>query len=186
ARRRSPPQAGHREALPHVEEAVRRFAERELAALLHEAGWDVSVGAVQIASNRIRIELRAPEGPPAWIAFEEQSGLILAGLAPPGFAASLPPERRRVLENALAGFYKLAAVDMVREQIERVIPAGSPYDVADEGLVVWPGGDFSREIVEGLRAPAADRLLYARTPVTWSDWVATWQGGAGRLAEGLL
>ncbi len=184
--RRSASQAKHREALHHVEEAVRRFVERELAAILHEAGWDISVGTIHIASNRIRVELRVPDGPPAWIAFEEQSGLILAGLAPPGFAASLDPERRRVLENALAGFYKLAAVDLVREQIEREIPPGSPYDVADEGLVVWPGGDFSREIVEDLRAPAAERLLFARRPVTWSAWVQTWQGGAGRLAENLL
>src|SRR5262249_51396592 len=149
------------------------------------AGWHIAVGEVQIASNRIRVEIVA-DGPPAWLAFEEQSGLILAGLSPPGFVATLPPERRRELENALAGFFKRAAVDLVRAQIEREIPAGTPYDIADEGLVVWPDGDFSREIVEDLRAPAAERLLYTRRPVTWRAWVDTWQGGGGRLAENLL
>jgi hypothetical protein len=176
-------QAKHRETLHHVEEALHHFVERDLVALLRQVDWEVSAGEVQIASNRVRIELCGPGGPPAWLAFEEQSGFILAGWRTRGWISDLDPERRRVLGNALAGFYKLAGVDLVREQIEAWLPAPSPYDVADEGLVVWPGGDFNTETVYDLRAQVP---MLRNQHVTWRAWVANWQGGEGRLVENLV
>jgi len=181
--RGDPSQAKHRETLHHVEEALHHFVEREFVALLRQVDWEVSVGEVQIASNRVRIQLCGPGGPPAWLAFEEQSGFILAGLRARGWISGLDPERRRVLGNALAGFYKLAGVDLVREQIEAWLPGPSPYDVADEGLAVWPGADFGKEIVYDLRTQVP---MFAKQAVTWRAWVTIWQGGEGRLVENLL
>ncbi|MEI7837046.1 MAG: hypothetical protein WCK05_11650, partial [Planctomycetota bacterium] len=64
----------------HVEQSIRRFAQRELVQLLTlSRGWggqELTVGEVRMGSNRIAVELLCPNlpGEPLWIAFEEQSG----------------------------------------------------------------------------------------------------------------
>jgi hypothetical protein len=201
------PEAGkHRAALHHLGESIERFVERDLAALLAAApGWGggaITVGPVEIGSNQIRVGL-GRDGARATLAFDEQSGWVVAGVLEPGWIPSLGPEDRDTLCAALAGLYKLAAVDLVREQLAPLVPA--PHDIADEGLVVWPGS-FATEVVYPLDdegptlvpavrgeppahppAPLAkDRLLFARQPVTWAAWVARWSGGAGPLIAGLL
>ncbi len=145
ARKGDPAVEKHKEAMREIEEAIERFVDRELSALLHESDrWEgeVHVSRVALASNRVRIELSrhgadASAGVCA-IAFEEQSGWLCAGVARAGWIAALGPEARVLFENALAGLYQRAGVDFVREQIEAALPAGTPYDIADEGLVVWP------------------------------------------------
>ncbi|HQW51319.1 MAG TPA: hypothetical protein PL082_04625, partial [Tepidiformaceae bacterium] len=78
----------------------------------------------------------------AWLHFEEQSGWLVASVGEPGFFAVLSPEQRAIMETVLSGLYKLAAVDLVREQIEALIGEGARYDIADEGLIVWPEEGF--------------------------------------------
>src|SRR5262249_2927814 len=117
----------------------------------------IEARAIEIASNRVRVELACePFGASARIAFDEQSGWLLAGIADPGFIDALDDGARATFENALAGFYKMADVDLVREQIEACIlqafemdaaAAAPPYDIADEGLVVWPDDSYKTEIV---------------------------------------
>ena len=51
----------------------------------------------------------------------------------------LDAEQARAFTDALAGFWKLAGVDLVREQLADALPAGSAYDLVEEGLVVWTG-----------------------------------------------
>jgi hypothetical protein len=131
-----------------------------------------------------------------------------------GFLGRLPEESdgRRLFENALAGLYQLAGVDLVHEQIEDVLGKSTPYDIADEGLVAWPGEGYRTEVVYRLHArheddgailapivhgdplpsppPAlpAPRLRFRRQPTSWAAWVRAWsaaeQPGAGlpRLA----
>ncbi len=70
----------HREALHHVEEAVRRLVRREFAALLRESrslgNWSIEPGSIHLATNRIRIELLAAARahPSLWIDLEERWG----------------------------------------------------------------------------------------------------------------
>lgn len=132
------------------------------------------------------------------IRFELQSGWLVAGLAAPGWIGRLAGERRRIFEIVLAGFYKLAAVDVVREQLEHALQGRPeapppPYDLADEGLVVWPARGFEVEIVYDLRAPSlapavrgADYLgevidlagrhaMFGREPLYASVWSTIWQ-----------
>ena len=234
--------AKHREALHHVEEAIARFAERELVALLAEAAGliDLAVLEVAIASNRVTIELGCASVSPerATIAFEEQSGWLVASLRQRGWidgagsspavsaadgrrgsidgAGSSPAvsaaegrrgsidgdERRRVIENALVGFYKRAGVDLVREQLEQVL-GRTPYDVCDEGLVMWPGGGYETEVIYDLRSrdlpvvvrgprPAAPppslagrHALFGREPLEWRAWISAWEHATPpRLAYG--
>ncbi|HEX8201331.1 MAG TPA: hypothetical protein VF590_12655 [Isosphaeraceae bacterium] len=217
AARAGRPYAGrkHREALHHVQKAIRHFVERDFLALLREsqtlAPLRVGVGGVVAGSNRILIELCRGEGPRPeglWIGFEEQSGWLVAGIAQPGWLPTLSGEQRQALATAIAGLYKMAGVDLVREQIAASFgPPAPSYDVADSGLVVWPGPEFDAQAVYDLRdGPAlpprttdgplpaplpvldADRLLFRRVPIPWRLWVAAWdrdRAGDGH-PDGLL
>jgi hypothetical protein len=201
-RKGSPAAERHKEALAEVAEAVERFADREMAALLRgSARWKggrVHVAGVSLAGNRVKVRLGRDGGAPCVIAFEEQSGWLVGSVAERGWTADLAAEDRIIFENALAGLYQLAGVDLVREQIEAALPraapsAGAPpYDVSDEGLVVWPDGSYKTEIVYRLDAPHIpatvrgappdapppdlDRaaLLFREQPIPWAAWVAAW------------
>jgi hypothetical protein len=214
----------HREALHHVEEAIRRFVERELITLLEESPrWTphVEVGHIEIASNRVRIGLvceslqggRDASGT-AKIAFEEQSGWLLGSVAQLGWIAKLDDVQRLVLENGLAGFYKMAAVDIVRERLEAELRDGDgnaatpAYDVSEEGVVVWPDGGYKTELVYKLdgrstltpivrgggaavQAPRtidAKRILFRDERIEWTRWAEAWgdvaEGRASRILTG--
>ena len=88
------------------------------------------------------IELYCPElaEESMWLAFEEQAGWLVAGIHRRGWSDGLSYARRQALASALAGFYKMAGVDLVREQIESRLAAGSEgYAITTTGLVIWPG-----------------------------------------------
>ncbi len=214
----------HREALHHVEEAIRRFVERELITLLQESPrWTphVEVGHIEIASNRVRIGLVCESlqggrdaSASAKIAFEEQSGWLLGSVAQLGWIAKLDEAQRLVLENGLAGFYKMAAVDIVRERLEAELrgadgDAATPaYDVSEEGVVVWPDGGYKTEIVYRLDGRAtltpivrggdvttyaprtidAKRILFRDERIEWKRWADAWgdaaEGHAPRILTG--
>jgi hypothetical protein len=200
--------AKHRAALEHVEEAIWRFAHRELIALLVRSPTfgvrELSVAEVAIASNRVQLALACPGiGPDHLvIAFEEQSGWLLASIRNAGWIEQLSPTQRTVLENALAGFYKLAGVDLVREQLEAVL-GDAPYDVSVEGLVAWPGDGYAAEVVYDLRAReprpiargpalsteppslAGTHARFRDEPIAWSTWVSAWEASSpARIAAG--
>jgi hypothetical protein len=192
------------EALHHTRERLRQFVERGLLAVLAGSrNWGatpLSVASIQLACQRIRIELACPalaaEG--VNVDLEEHGGYLVAGLAAPAFPrtwlARLTPRQVRVFKDALAGFYKLAGADLVREQVEAALPAGAWYDLTDAGLVVGPGAGPGGEVVydlgEGpdlrphggratrpadLRVLKARELVFAATPIAWRDWVETWE-----------
>lgn len=191
----------HREVIHQVEHAVTAFFEREIVGLLSASRrWtagEVAIQAVEMGSNRIRVAVACPSvsDQPAWIHFEEQSGWLVAGVASRGFLDELDDVQRETMNVALAGLYKLAGVEIVREQVEALLGKGTPYDVADEGLVVWPGDGYESEVVYDLEgrgslsptvrgkplasAPAslsADDLVFARQKLAWADWVRAWKG----------
>jgi hypothetical protein len=169
----------HRHALHHVEDAVRLFVERELLLLLEASARfsrRIDVGRVDIASNRVRVELACDGQESALVAFEEQSGWIVAGVARAGFIDALTDDERVVFENALAGLYKLAAVDLVREQIAASLPEGAPYDVSDRGVVAWADGDYDRETVIAL--DAKNIPMYRDFEIPWVAWTRAWDDGA--------
>ncbi|MDD4892328.1 MAG: hypothetical protein PHU85_20590, partial [Phycisphaerae bacterium] len=190
----------------HIEQAVRRFAERELVRLISlDHGWGnrpLAVGEVRLGSNRIAVELTSAAGndDPLWLTFEEQSGWLLASIARAGWLAALSEGQRHVLAAALAGFYKAAGVDLVREQLEAALPPGVPYDIAANSLVVWPaangaaeGGGYEAEVVYDLTdrpclvphttvgrpvdMPTLDAsaILFRNAPISWLRWLTTWR-----------
>jgi len=199
--------AKHREELHHVEEAIEKFVDRELVSMLNESVSfrvaDVAVTHIEVGSNRVQIALACPSVSPehARISFEYQSGWTVASLPERGWIDLLTESQRRILEIALAGFYKRSGVDLVREQLEYVLAGDAPpppYDISDEGLVVWPNLGYQTEAVYDLRAPfptpklrgapwsgelptlAGHHALYFREPLSWQIWTNVWE----QLARG--
>jgi hypothetical protein len=182
------------EGLHHVEQEVRRFAERDLIAYLAASNrWGLSasvyLGHVRLGVSRIRLEVCCPglAGESLLLDLEHHGGRLLAGLARIGWAAGLTPARRRTLTAVLAGFYHLAGVDLVREQLTAALPAGAEYDVTAEGLVVRPPGaeyDLAdpaappQPPAPGL-PPRSAELLFRVPRIRWADWVATWEHDRG-------
>ncbi len=196
--------------LHHVHMSVERFVNSEFVALLHELpAWEheVSIERVRLASNSVRVELACAKlGPkPMEILFEEQSGWLLACVPAPGWAASVSGSHKALLLDALSGFYRLAGVDLIREQIDQALGSKHmPYDVADHGLVVWPDDHYGdealyhlhrkgtlrptpRSVVRAydLQSLGRESLVFSQTPVARDAWEARWAGG-GQEATPLL
>lgn len=195
--------AKQHEGLHHVEEAIAKFVDRQLVSMLVEVeafgATDVALSRIDIGSNRVQMTIVCPSvgSAPATIRFELQSGWIVGGLAETGWITQLDERQRRIFEIALAGFYKLSGIELLREQLEHALRpddgAVPPYDIADEGLVVWPGDGFETEAIYDLHAtklvpimrgapysgPRFDlggrHALFGREPLYWSVWATTWQ-----------
>jgi hypothetical protein len=200
AERRHNAVALHRryEALHHVEEELRHFFEREFVWLLTTSrGWGgvpVSVGELELATNRLRVELATPTfaGPSAWLGFEERAGWLLAGFDVPGWVPSLTADQRAVLRTALVGLYKRGGVALVREELAARL-GGRPFDLGPEGLTVLPGPAGEPPALVDLDDPTpapadatatpdglvppwtAAAVRFDRRPVLWSDWVEVWE-----------
>jgi len=192
-----------KEGLHHVEEAIATFVDRQLVSMLNEVEsftpTDVTVTHVEIGSNRLQIELACPSvaREAARIRFEQQSGWLVASIPERGWLAHLDDHHRRIFEISLTGFYKLSGVELVREQLEYALRGEtgtpSPYDVADEGLLVWPAGAYNTEAIYDLRRAkltptmrgerydgalpdlARHHALFVREPLYWSVWSTAWQ-----------
>jgi hypothetical protein len=113
----------------------------------------------------------------------------------PGWLMELKDWHQRTLELAIAGFYRLAGVDIVREQLRGCFaPELPPYDVTDKGLIVWPDGRYEAEVRYDLSARPwmrprprslarqyelptleANHALFAELPIPWDTWVACWE-----------
>jgi hypothetical protein len=192
----------YRQDLREVARSVRVFVERDLLVLLQQSpSWQaqpIQVEQVVLSCTRIRIELSHAGVPrdSAVLAFEERSGWVMGSLSQLGWLKSLTPEQWRVLASALAGLYKLAGVDLVREQLAAVLaPYMAGYDITDHQLVLWTDQRHSHpitynlwerkdqlrprqlngEAVDTLPVLETQRLFFSRVPLTWKEWVDYWQ-----------
>jgi hypothetical protein len=182
------------EELHHVVECLRHFFERELILLLNESGrldgGRPTLGAVRLSTNRITVVIEWPGSDQGdlelW--FEELAGWLVVGVHQPGWSAVLDGPQRWALEMALAGLYKKAGVDLVREQVEAVLGAVRwEYSIVAEGIRL-DGDTGSQEKVCSLteepaspgQACSPEKLLYRGMPFTWSAWVIGWEAGGGQ------
>jgi hypothetical protein len=185
--------------LHHVHTDIARFVDREFLELLRDTPkWkthDLRVDRIRLASNNVRVELASPSlsDEPLVLVFEEQSGWLIASAQQSGWVSGLDDEQRETLLTALVGFYRLAGVDLVREQVAATFaPRSIPYDINEEGLIVWPAG-FTEEAIYNLhhlhtirpypRAVARsqdlpsvtpDALIFAETGLSWDVWAEQW------------
>jgi hypothetical protein len=185
----------HLAGLHRASDEIRRFVDRELLETLHEsrtwADRSIATGDIRLGCNRILVELYCPDlsEDSMWLSFEEVSGWLVAGIHKRGWADHVSYAQRHALASALAGFYKMAGVDLVREQIESRLEPGSPgYEVTDRALVVWPGASGTPRTyrlrdwpsladpnAEPTWAADRDRWVFGATPISWRRWVVTWE-----------
>jgi hypothetical protein len=204
-----------------VEEEVRHFIDRDFLALLLQSrsmgGMPLALGEVVPNAKRFLVEIVRPGrgGPGLWLSLEEHSGWLVAGVVDPGWLPELSNPERDALASALAGVYKMAGVDLVREPIAEALGPDAPsHDFHEAGLVVWPDDASIAEVLYLLRPepgvpplvtidaqgepaiadpPQVDtaRLLFANSEVTWNRWVEVWerdragQDPPAELIEGL-
>ncbi|MCC6420259.1 MAG: hypothetical protein IT429_18655 [Gemmataceae bacterium] len=189
-------------ALEEVEEAFRQFITRELVFLLNQSiswqGQGLAVGRVVLSSNRIGAELTHGGHPEraVWLGFEECAGWLVAHVRDAGWLGQLTEEQAAALNTALATVYKLAGVDLVREQVQTNLPpAVASYDITRTGLALWVDRRHGTAIYYDLvdqpgrvlprtagwePAPAwppldVKRLMFAALPLSWDHLVASWQ-----------
>lgn len=147
-----------REALHHVEESVRRFVDRDFAALLRESRALGDLGlesrAIRLATNRIRVEFLAVtgEGPALRIDFVERSGVLVAWVSPDDWLAGLRDEQWWALDGAVNGLFKMSGVQVVS---------------APGHLEPAPAPD----------GPRLSTIRFADVVLTWQAWVARWEAG---------
>lgn len=190
----------HLHVLEHVELAIRRYVEREMLALLAEnrswKGLHVEVDDIHLASSRVRVLLGCSQlgSEPLEIVFERQAAWLVAGIAKPGWLTQLSADNRQLLANALAGLYKLAGADLIRQQIEALLPLpGCVHKITERGLVLSPDAACEVEVTYDLEegetlhpcfssesscpAPALIRsdLVFSAQPIAWQAWVAAWE-----------
>lgn len=192
----------YRQALAEVARSIQLFVEREFLALLaqskHWPAQAVGVNQVVLSCNRARVELGHADFPdiPVRLAFEERSRWLIGSVPEPGWVRQLTPEQLRTMTSALAGLYKIAGVDFVREQLSAALrPLVPNYDILGRYLILRPENRRVHELTYDLkerqsqlhalaingadisRAPLLDvnQLFYSRIPLTWDQWVQCWQ-----------
>jgi hypothetical protein len=161
------------EGLHEVTECLTRFIDRSLLALLAVSrSWGTSVPLelerIRLATGRIRFELacKAFHGERLVIDLELHSRWLLAGITQPAFLNRLHHEQRKAFADALAGFYKLAGVQLVREQLESPAQAPNSYWITRTELVPL---DKSSPPVK------LEPFLFSAVPIAWKDWVEVWE-----------
>ncbi len=209
-----------RRALAEVELTIRRLIERELVKLLQEStrwkGESLRVGSVVLTPTRIGIELmqtgnreqgtgngeqkiHSDSSVPCSVRleWEDEAGWLVASIREPGWLEALSEDQRQAATTALAGLYKLAGIDLVREQVrENLPPPATNFMLTARDLVVEVGPyqdpairyDLSRprgllkpRTLDGTPAPDwppldPARVIFALVPLSWQQWVESWQG----------
>ncbi len=186
-------------ALQSVEIAVRRFVDRTLGRFLDETGFAAGVplaGDVRLATNRIEVELRHPSArDSAWLRFDDLSGWLTAEVRHPGWLNDLSTADREHFNAVLAGIYKLAGVDLVREQLVATFGhASRRTGLVRDALVVWDEDSPDSSAVYRLRTasprlapthahpPLAHRwptierqaVVFGDRPIAWDAWINAW------------
>jgi hypothetical protein len=200
----------HRHVLREVELAVRRFVEREFLELLAEGAFrpdlGVSLKSVKAGTNSVWLTFGVAEekAKDFCVVLEVESGWLVAGVAQVGWAEQLDAAQQRILATAVLGLYKLAGVELVRQQIEGQFAQPMPwYDIVPAGLILWPESAEEVEVLYDLHdeawiAPQSVRglspramptiarrgLVFSEVPVAWKEWVAAWDEVA--TGRGLL
>jgi hypothetical protein len=207
-----------RQSLQEVARSIKLFVEREFIAILQQSqSWPnqrVTVGQILLSCNQIRIELCHADYPNqvTELALEERSGWLLGSLQKVGWLENLSPEAQQVMTSALAGLYKLAGVDLVREQLAAILEQCKPELLKGGRTSALPvvtkvgrmledgsagdGDGLVPVLINGIsrrRLPVQDRrrLLFSQIPITWEQWVECWEqdhagnGHPALLADGV-
>lgn len=195
-----------RQELSEISCCIERFVSRELPAMLEQTavwqGHPITVTRVELTVRRIIVVLSHAHftARPVQIEFEFRYNALIAGITQTGWLDQLDTVQLHAFAAALASLYKLSGVDIVREQVRNNLPADATrWDVGPEGLLIWQDAQ-SPPMIYSLRDMGRPgffrwlrsrnmvdprRLVFARQPLIWSQWLANWDdraSGNGRRA----
>jgi hypothetical protein len=203
----------YRQSIERVEKSLRRLVEREaLTLVLADPAWGIpglAVTRVALTPRRIRLDLAHVDFPdePARLEWQMDGAWLVAGVLQPGWLSRVGEVQREVMAAALAGLYKLAGIDIIREQVRANLPPGAEeFDIARNDLVLClhPGGppavEYDLKTPRGPLLPRPpvglpqsswpsldpSRILYNRLPLTWQRWVARWEVQDGKAPASLF
>jgi hypothetical protein len=129
--------------LHHVEQSIAHFAERELLAFINGAkNWrhgPIHLSGVATATKRSVLKFACPSlgDRDLEISFEEQSGLLWAHFAEPGWRTRIAGPDADVLALAIVGFYKKAGVERLREDAEDQPPFKDRTIAWQDWVAAW-------------------------------------------------
>lgn len=197
----------HLEAIEHVDEAVRQYVERSFLSLVNRhplfADAPVVLAGTKLGVTRIVLLLSRPGDTavngsaahrPLRIEFEQVAGWVVAEVPDPGWKRDLAPEAAATFDQMLRGFYKLSAVDIVRDDVDTalgVVPVA--WELRPKQLVVSQPAtgepQASYALYEQVMTPrpigynnmadlpelARERILFRERQFTRDQWVAIWE-----------
>jgi hypothetical protein len=190
-------------AIAHVRESVLHFLQREFIALLNQdPAWQerpLSVGEVKLSNTRIEAEIVCQNlsAVPIVVSFEQRAGWIVGAVDGADWLAGLQPMQFRRLAAALLGLYKMAGVDVSREQVRSAFaPRRMVFDFTRDALTAWSLGGFDAPSVYDLSDDPAQRsdeskkefhldarqVLLRYVSIDWETWDHVWEtpdGGNG-------
>jgi hypothetical protein len=183
-------------ALQHIAEAVHHLVQRELAAYLRDSQrWGklpLVVEPIRLATNRLRVPLTLDGRGLVVISIEERGGWLIGSIEEAGWLGELSDKQRAAFQDALAGFYKLSGVEVLREQAAAVLGI-EPYrlDCRPKEWLVLPknagetvGIDYDDQGSLTPQAPIDGRMLpplpvaailLSERPLGWGPWVERWE-----------
>lgn len=199
----------HRQSLEHARHEVAHFVERDFLSLLSEnrscAALQLALQYVKLGTNNIRVGILAPDlgESLAEVTWQMRNGWLVARISQAKLLEQIPEDARFAFGAALAGFYKLAGVDLVVEQFEAHFSRDAvEYEIDERGMVLYPNGRLNQEVIfphrptssgdasnhdpakknSGLES-SPERFLFSRGQITWQDWVDVWSHE--QLGEGI-
>ncbi|MFO0821018.1 MAG: hypothetical protein U1A77_23940 [Pirellulales bacterium] len=103
--------------IEHVEQSVQRFVERELLALLEEAGFQrgavLRLASVHAATNRVEVEIENSRfaDSPALLTWQDYEGKLVGQIERNGWLDQLSPNDQTTFATALNGLFRRAGID---------------------------------------------------------------------------
>lgn len=191
--------------LHHVTEYVHRFVDRDFLALVNSCDLGQSgrivCSDVKASTNSLSITLDYTEqttkgqtSEPLELVFQEQSGWVVAWTRKTGWLDHATDQMHQAFDLAMLGFLRKCGVFLIRGQVESEYAKGKPYDVQDQGLIVWEDGTFKQECLVKLEGPKVTsyspsslakklgltevpdrRWIFAASHTTWQEWERAWE-----------
>jgi hypothetical protein len=128
-----------RAQIHRVEEAVRRFVDRDLKGLLDDAqlfpATRFKVGKIRVATNRIDVALEGASQT-TWLTWEEDGGKLTATLLGDAWIDRMHPQQREMFGWALGGLFQRSGVTDVRGPI--TVPLSPPI-TWNRWVALWSG-----------------------------------------------
>jgi len=186
------------QTIEHAAHALHAFVDRDLLALLNGhplfAQSPLHLKCLLPTATQIGFTFTRDATSQLTITLEQRYGWIITSISNDTLTPSLTAEQRSLLSPALLGFYKLAAVDIVQEQVMALLQLPrAELDLRKREMIIWPTPDFTSKagyplFVDGPLVPTSDvplqaplprlsrtTILLSSVPVPRRSWNALWE-----------